>query len=108
MPIYAIDSEFITDQIVGVADDDAIRFRIEIDNIARSERTTWQAFALADGEKLDAIMFTHKISSDIVNFASMKLTFAEMRAQESLVIVARDKADLLTVDLVGHLQAQRM
>ena len=36
VPIHTIDFEFIRDQIVGVADDDAICFRIEIDHVTRT------------------------------------------------------------------------
>ena len=53
-------------------------------------------------------MLGDKISMDIINLATMKLIFAKVRAQKCFVIVARDKADLLTVDLVGNLQTQRV
>ena len=105
MPIHAINFEFVREQIVGVADNDAILFRIEIDHITRTHRAAGQSFALADGEELDAIVLAHEISGDIVNLAAMKSRVAETRAQEGFVIVTGHKTNLLTVDLVRDFQA---
>src|SRR5262249_16431996 len=35
-PVLPIDLKFVASQIVSLADDDAIRFRIKIDNVTRS------------------------------------------------------------------------
>src|SRR6266545_3998143 len=61
-----------------------------------------QSFALTDCEKLDPFVFGDKISIDIVNLAAMKFILAEVGTQKSPVIIARDKADLLAVDLVRN------
>ena len=50
-------------------------------------------------------MFADEIAIDIVNLAAMKFRVAKMRAQESFVIVAGNKTNFLTVDLIGHFQA---
>ena len=105
MPVYPLNFELIANQILGVADDHAICFRIEIDDITRTQRTAGQSFALADREELDAIVLADEISIDIVNLAAMKCRVAQMRAQERFVIVAGNKTNLLAVDLVGDLQA---
>ena len=105
MPVHTIDLEFVANQIVRVADDDAICCRIEIDHITRPRRTAGKSFALTDREQLDAVMFADEISIDIVNLAAMKFVFAQMRAQKRLVIVAGNKTNFLTVDLVGDFQA---
>ena len=42
MPIHAIDFEFVANQIFGIADDHAICFRIEIDDVTRPQRTARQ------------------------------------------------------------------
>src|SRR5215831_16029743 len=103
MPIHTIDLELLADQVVGIANNDAICFRIEIDNITRTQRTAGQPFALSDREQLDALMFTDEISSDVVNFAAMKFVFAQMGTQKCLVIVAGNKTNFLAVNLVGDL-----
>ena len=105
MPVHTIDLELLAKQVVGVANDDAICCRIEIDNIPRTRRTARQPFALSDCEQLDSVMFTEEISIDIVNFAAVKFVFTEMRTQKRLVIVAGNKTNFLAVDLVGDLQA---
>ena len=102
VPGHTIDFKFVANQIVRVANYDAISFRVEIDNITRKQRATGQPLSLTDGEKLEAIMFTHKISIEVVNLTSMKFVFAQMRAQERLVIVARHKADFLAISFIGH------
>src|SRR5438034_5816906 len=105
MPVHAINFEFVRDQILGVADDDTIRFRVEIDHIARPNRAARKTFALANGKLLNAIVLTHEISFEIVNLAAMKSRVAEMRAQESFVIVAGNETNLLDVELVRDFQA---
>ena len=105
MPVHAVDLEFLHGQIIGVTDDDAIGFRIEIDNVTPLRRPTGQAFALADGEKLDPIVLADEISIDIVNRAAMKFAFAKMRAQERFVIAPGHKTDFLAVNFVGNFQA---
>src|SRR6266571_2263939 len=105
VPVYTIELEFVPEQVVGIADDDAIGLRIDIDHIAWPNRATGQALALADGEKLNAVMFADEISVHIVNLSLMKSRVAQMRAQESFVILAGNETNLLAVDLVGHFQA---
>ena len=104
MPVYAINFEFVRDQIVGVADDDTIRFRIEIDHIAGPNRAAGKTFALANRKQLDAFMLAYEISIEIVNLAAMKCRIAKMRTQESFVIVSWHKTNLLAVDLVRDFQ----
>ncbi len=106
-PIHAIDFKFLRDQILRVANDHAIRFRVEIDHITRARRTAGQTFALTDREKLDAFVFAQKIAVNIVNLAAMKLAFAQMRTQKCLVVVSWDETNLLAIDFVRDFQAQR-
>src|SRR5438552_349472 len=104
MPIDAIDFEFAHDQIICVANDNSICLGIEIHHVARTRRTPGQPFTLSDREHLDAVMFTEKVSIDVVNFAAMKFVLTQMRAQERLVIVAGNKTNFLAVNLVGNLK----
>jgi len=99
-PVYAVNVKFVANQIVRTSDNYAIRLRIQIDHVARPGRAAGQTFALTDCEKLNAFVFTYKIPIDIVNLAAMKFILAEVGTQKSPVIIARDKADLLAVDLV--------
>src|SRR5437867_1005015 len=85
VPGHTIDFKFVANQIVRVTNYDAISFRVEIDNITRKQRATGQPLSLTDGEKLEAIMFTHKISIEVVNLTSMKFVFAQMRYNPSLM-----------------------
>src|SRR5437773_7410877 len=105
VPVHPVDFELVTNQIVGIADDDAICCRIKIDNVTRTRRTSGQPLALSDREQLDPVMFTNEVSIDVVNFAAMKFIFTQMRAQKRLVIVAGNKTNFLAVNLVGDLQA---
>ena len=68
-PVHLVDFEFVRDQILGVADDDAVRRRIDIDDVTRLRRTAGQTFALADGEHLDAFVFAEEIALEIVDAA---------------------------------------
>ena len=105
VPVHAIDFEFVTDQVLGVSDDNAVCLWIEINNVAWSRRTAGQPFALTDCEKLDPVVSCNEISIDIVNLATMKLRFANMRTQKCLLIVAGHEADFLAVDLIRDFQA---
>ena len=78
-PVDLGDFKIVGDQIFRGADQHAIRRGIEIDHITRLGGTAGQAFALADGEKLDASVFAEKISREIVDAAGMKFFSAEMR-----------------------------
>src|SRR6266496_4825925 len=105
MPIHVIDLKFIHDQIVRIANDDAICCRIKIDNVTRAWRTPGQPLALPDRKQLDPVMFTNEVSIDVVNFAAMKFIFTQMRAQKRLVIVTGNKTNFLAVNLDGEIQA---
>src|SRR6266550_4254076 len=78
MPVNTIDFEFVANQVVRIADDDAIRCRIKIDNVTRAGRTPGQPLALSDREQLDPVVFTNEVSIDVVNFAAMKFIFTQM------------------------------
>ena len=54
-------------------------------------------------EKLRSL-HPYEVPIGIVNLAAMKLIFSEVRSQKCFVIIARHKADFLTVDLVGDFQ----
>src|SRR6476660_5476842 len=56
MPVHPINCEFVTNQIVCVSDNDAISFRIEIDNVTGMWRTSGQTLALTNREQLEAVM----------------------------------------------------
>src|SRR5262245_2517618 len=105
VPVHTIDLELLANQIVGIADDDAICYRIEVDDITRTRRTARQPLALSDREQLDSVMFTDEIPIDVVNFAAVKFVFAQMGTQERLVIVAGNETNFLAIDLVGNLEA---
>src|ERR1700736_5230471 len=102
-PIDAIDLKFLTNQIVNTSYNDAVGRRIEIDHVTRLRRAAGQSFALADSKELYSFVFPDKVSVDVVNLAAVKFRFIEMRAQKSLVIVARHKTDFLAIDLVCDL-----
>src|SRR3954453_13433302 len=105
MPVYAVDFEFLANQVLGVTNDDAIGRRVEIDDIPRTQRTAWQSLALSDREQLDTVVFADELSIHVVNFAAMEFVFAQMRTQKCLVIVARNKTNLLAIGFFGDLQA---
>ena len=105
MPVHPIDLELLANQIPGIADDDAVSCRIEIDDITRTRRTAGQPFALSDRKQLDALMFTEEIPGDIVNFATVKFAFTLLGTQKHLVIVAGNKTDFLTIHFVSHFKA---
>jgi hypothetical protein len=105
MPVHTIHLELLADQIGGIANDDAICRRIEIDDITRTRRTAGEPFALTDREQLDPVMFTDEIPLNVVNVAAVKFVIAQMGTQKRLVIVAGNKANFLAVYLVGDLEA---
>ena len=105
MPIHTIDLELLADQIAGIANDDAICRRIEVDDITRTRETARQPFALTDREQLDPVMFADKIPVNVINVAAVKFVFAQMGTQKRLVIVPGNKTNFLAVDLVGDLEA---
>ena len=105
MPVHTIDVELLANQVVGVANNDAICCRVEVDNVTRPERSARKSFALADGEELDAAVFGNEVSVDIINLAAMKFVFAEVRTQKRFVIISRYETNFLAIDLVGHFQA---
>src|ERR1700730_9040736 len=79
-PVHLIDFEFIANQIVCIADNDAVCFRIKVNHIAGPRRTAGKSFALPNSEQLDPFVFAEKVSGDIVNLAAMKFFFAQMGA----------------------------
>jgi len=103
-PICPVDLEFVTDQIVNVANDYAICLGVEIDDVARTRRSARKSFTLTNGEEFDAVMLANEISINIVNLAAMKFVFAEVRAQKRFVIISRHETNFLTVDLIGNFQ----
>src|SRR6516162_5307789 len=105
MPVHTIDLELFADQIAGIANDDTICRRIEVDDITRTRRTAGQPLSLTDREQLDPVMFTDKIPLNVINVAAVKFVIAQMGTQKRLVIVAGNKANFLAVDLVGDLEA---
>ena len=104
MPVHTIDLEFLANQVVSVANDDAVRCRIQIDDVTRTWRTAGQPLALTDRKQLDAVMFTDEIPINVVNFAAVKFVFAQMGTQKRLIIVAGNETNFLAVDLIGDLQ----
>ena len=105
MPVHTINLELLASQIVSIADDDAIRCRVEIDHITRTRGTTRQPFALTNRKQFDAVMFTNEISVNVENFAAVEFAFAQMGTQKRLVIVTGNKTNFLAVYLVGDLEA---
>src|SRR5436853_7667786 len=97
MPVYAVDFEFLANQVLGVTNDDAIGRRVQIDDIPRTQRTAWQSLALSDREQLDTVVLANELSIHVVNFAAMKFAFAQMRTQECLLIVAGNQTTLLAI-----------
>ena len=56
VPVDAVHFEFVADEILLAADNDAGCFGVDVHDVERLGRTTGQAFALADGEHLDAFV----------------------------------------------------
>ena len=106
VPQTVVDREFVRHQILRLADDHAARGGVDVDDIHRARRTARQPFALADGEHFDALVLGHAIARFVVNAAGVKLTRAEVRSQERLVVVPRHETDLLAVHFVRRLQAE--
>src|SRR5690349_4654566 len=77
-PVAIVDLKFVANQILGVADDDSIVRRIDVDYIARAGRTTRQPFALTNGKEFDSVVLTQEISLDIVNLAAVEFVFPKM------------------------------
>src|SRR4029077_20758525 len=105
MPVHPIDFELLANQVVGVANNDAICCWVEINNVTRPQRSARKSFALADGEQFDPTVFGNEVSIDIINLAAMKFFFAEVRTQKRFVIISRYETNFLAIDLVGDLQA---
>src|SRR5205823_2547860 len=78
VPVHAIDFELLHKQIVGIANDNTIGRRIEIDYIPCTRRTAGKTFALSDGEQFDAVVFADERSINVVNFTAMKFIVAQM------------------------------
>src|SRR5690242_15637750 len=106
MPVEAIDFEFSAAQIVGISNDYPVGVGIEIHHIAWTRRTARQTFALANCEQLNPFVFGNKIPLHVVNLASMKFVFAEMRTQKAFVIIARHETNLLAVDFISDSESQ--
>src|SRR5207247_10373252 len=98
-----IDFEFVRVQIVRVADNHAICFGIEIDNVTRPQRSAGKSFSLADSEKLDAVVFGNEVPIDIVNLAAMIFVFAKVRTRKRFVIIFRSYTNYLTFSFVRDL-----
>src|SRR6476620_5537106 len=105
MPVHTIDVELLANQVVGVANNDAICCRVEVDNVTRPQRSARKSFALADGEQFDPTVFGNEVAIDIINLAAMKFFFAEVRTQKRFVIISRYETNFLAIDLVCDLQA---
>src|SRR5947199_5917766 len=89
MPVHTVDFEFIANQMVRVAHDHAICFRIQIGDVTRARGTARKSFPLSNCEQLDAVMLTEEISVDVITLAVRKFVLAQIRAQHRLLIVAR-------------------
>src|SRR5262249_1215843 len=105
VPIHTIDLELVADQVVGIADDDAVCCGVQIDDITRTWRTAGQPLALTDREQLYSVMFTDEVPINVVNFAAVKFVFAQMRTQKRLVIVSGNETNFLAVTLVCDFEA---
>src|SRR5207237_10405027 len=86
-PIHPINLEFLDQEILDAADNDAVCIRIEINDIARSGRASRQSLALSNGEHLNSIMPSKEPAIEILTAASLKLTFRKVRAEESFVVL---------------------
>src|SRR4249920_1396811 len=78
-PVDSIDLKLLDQQILRLANDNAIARRIDINHVAGSRRSAGQSFALPDGEHFDAFMLGKKVSGEIVDAAAMELRRVEMR-----------------------------
>ena len=105
-PICAIHFEAIAHEVFFVANDDSVGLRVDIDHIAWAWGSTWQAFALADGEHLDTLVVGDEVALCVVDAALVEFLLAEVAAQERLVVIARHEADFLAVHFVGDLQPE--
>ena len=105
-PICAIHFEALTHKVFFVADDDAVGLRVDVDDIAWARGAPWQALALADGEHFDAFVFGYEVAIGVVDASLVELLFAQVAAQEGLVVITRHEADFLAVHLVGNLQSE--
>jgi len=104
-PINALNFKFLDEQIFRVADDDAVGPRVDIDDVTRARRAAGKSFALADREELNPAVFGEKIAVKIVDSTAMKFLSTEVGAHEGLVVIARNKANFLAVNFIGHPQA---
>ena len=68
-PVNPVDFKFLDEQILGVADNNSARLRINIDDVTRSRRTAGQTFALPNSEHLDALMLSDAVAGLVVNAA---------------------------------------
>ena len=103
MPVAAVGGEFIAVERRFVADDDAVVFRVQFDHINRLGRGDAQAFALADGVKLNAVVMAEDVAVQIHDFAAM-LLHEVRRLEKAAVIVVRHEADFHALLLVGGLE----
>ena len=104
-PVAALDGEFLGEQIVRAADDDAVGGRVDVDHVDRFGRAAGEALALADGEELDPVVIRQAFAGGVVDAAAMKIALAQPLAQKRFVVVARHKANFLAVGFVGDFEA---
>ena len=104
MPVDAVHRELVTEKVLLAPQNNSAAGGIDVDHVTGSACTAGQAFALADRKEFDAVVGTKVIPLHVVKSAGLKGLTAV--AQEGLVVLAWDEADLLAVLFVGDLEAK--
>ena len=103
MPVAAAGDKFIAVERAIIADDDAIVFRVQFDNVNRLAGRNAETFALADGVKFNAVVMAEDMAVNIRDFAAMFLHKVSL-LKEAAVIVVRHETDFHALFLVGGLE----
>src|SRR5262249_3220680 len=102
-PIAPVHDELIAVERRFIADDDAIVFRVQFDDVHRFGRSKAEAFALADGVKLNALMLAENVAVQIDDVAAMLLRGLGLREEPAVIFVGHE-TNFHALFLVGGFQ----
>src|ERR1017187_1434839 len=103
MPVAAVGDKFIAVERGIIADDDAIVFHVQFDDVNRLGRGNAESFALANGVERDAVVPAENVAVQIHDVAA-RFLHEVRRLEKAAVIVVRHETDFHALLLVGGLE----
>ena len=103
MPVATFHDAFVALQIRFVTDNDTVVLRVEFHDVNRLRRGDAEPLTLADGVKLDTVVFPQDRSVKIYDLAAMFLDKVGLLEKSALVVV-RHKTDFHALLLVRRLE----